>query len=174
KVFLRGFDAYLKVAFNLGGCSKFTSGRNHQFTGSASLFGVGEVDLGDANNPSASWIGLPLGNLALKILPKADCKMDVETPHARILVKGTSLRVLVDPAVGTFVGVDEGTVSVEAKAGGAAIVVKAGNWVLVPPGGLPTRPAPLPADDADKVLQDAPLLGCCTGVEPPKSRNGPP
>jgi hypothetical protein len=168
KVFLHGLDAYLKVAFNLGGCSKFTSGQNHQFTGSASLFGVTEVDLGDPNNPLASWIGLALGRLNLKVLREAGCKVDVETPHARILVKGTALRVLVDPAVGTFVGVDEGTVSVEAKAGGRPVEVTAGNWVLVPPGGLPTRPAPLPRRDDDEILQDPPLLGCCDVVGTPK------
>ena len=46
--------------------------------------------------------------------------------------------------------------------------------VLVPPGGLPTRPTPLPPGDEDKIFQDSPLLGCCSQVEPPKSRSGPP
>jgi hypothetical protein len=174
KVFLRGINAYLKVAFNLGGCSKFVSGQNHQFNGSASLFGKGEVDLGDANNPSASWIGLNLGRMVLSVLPKADCKLDVETPQARLQIQGTSLRVLVDPVVGTFVAVDEGTVVVQAKAGGQPVELTAGNWVLVPPGGLPTRPAPWSQSDVERVFQDPPLIECCTQVEPPKSRTGPP
>ncbi len=168
KVFLRGPDPYLKVAFNWGGCKILTGPQNHQFTGTASLGGVSEVDFGDPNDPKASRIGLALGKLHLRLFPKAGCHVDVDTPHAVIMVQGTSLRVLVDPAVGTFVAVDEGTVTVQAKAGGTPVEVTAGNWVLVPPGELPTRPTPLPPGDDDSIFQDPPLLGCCTGVEPPK------
>jgi hypothetical protein len=63
--------------------------------------------------------------------------------------------------------VDEGAVEVQAKAGGEPVQVEAGHWVLVPPGGLPTRPAPLPPGE-DEILEDPPLLGCCPGTEPPK------
>jgi hypothetical protein len=174
KVFLRGRDSYLKVAFNFGGCRAFQGPQNHQFNGTASLAGTSEVDFGDPNDPSASRLKLLLGQMLIALLPKAGCQVDVETPHAGILINGTYLRVLVDPIAGTFVGVDEGTVTVQAKAGGKPVEVTAGNWVLVPPGGLPTRPAPLPPADDDEILQDPPLLGCCTGVEPPKSRQGPP
>ena len=66
-----------------------------------------------------------------------------DTPDAVSGVKGTYARFLVDPIIGTFVGVDEGAVRVQAKVGGEAVEVEAGQWVLVPPGGLPTRPAPL-------------------------------
>jgi hypothetical protein len=174
KVFLRGPSPYLKVAFNWGGCKILAGPQNHQFTGTASLAGISEVDFGDPNDPSAYRIGLALGRLHLNLFREAGCHADVDTPHAVIMVKGTSLRVLVDPTVGTFVAVDEGTVSVQAKVGGSPVEVTAGNWVLVPPGGLPTRPAPLPPGDDDKIFQDPPLLGCCTQVEPPKSRSGPP
>jgi hypothetical protein len=172
KVQLRGRDPYLKVAFNLGGCRTFQGTQNHRFTGTASLNGQSEVDFGDPNNPSASKIKLAVGKMLLALRREAGCDLDIETPHAGIMIKGTYLRVLVDPIVGTFVAVDEGTVAVQAKAGGRPVEVTAGNWVLVPPGGLPTRPTPLPPGDDDEILQDPPLLGCCTGVEPPKPPAG--
>ena len=51
--------------------------------------------------------------------------------------------------IGTFVAVDEGAVLVTAKAGGEAVRVTAGHWVLVPPGGQPTLPSLLePLDTA--------------------------
>jgi hypothetical protein len=169
KVQLRGKDPYLKVAFNLGGCRTLQGARNHRFTGTASLNGQSEIDFGDPNDPSAvSQLKFALGRLALVLLPGAGCDLDIDTPHVKVLVKGTYLRMLVDPVVGTFVAVDEGTVTVQAKAGGGPVEVTAGNWVLVPPGRLPTRPAPLPPGDDDEILQDPLLLGCCTGVEPPK------
>lgn len=178
KVQLSGPDPYLKVAFNLGGCRVLQGARNHRFTGTASLNGRSEIDFGDPNDSSASrLLKLALGRLALALLPNAICDLDIDTPHVRIMVKGTYLRVLVDPIVGTFVAVDEGTVTVQAKAGGGPVVVTAGNWVLVPPGRLATRPAPLPPGDDDEILQDPPLLGCCTRVEPPKppsDSGGPP
>jgi hypothetical protein len=40
------------------------------------------------------------------------------------------------------VRVVEGAVWVQAKAGGERVELEAGQWVLVPRGGLPTRPAP--------------------------------
>jgi hypothetical protein len=168
KVFLRGPDPYLKVAFNFGGCEVLQGARNHRFTGTASLAGVSEVDFGDPNDPSVSRIKLAVGTLHLKALGEAGChRPEIETPHA-ILTLGTVFRVLVSPILGTFVAVDGGATTVQAKAGGASVVVKAGNWVLVPPGGLPTRPAPLPRRDDDEILQDPPLLGCCDVVEPRK------
>lgn len=174
RVQLRGRDPYLKVAFNFGGCSTFQGPQNHQFTGTATLGGASEIDFGDPNDPSASSLKLAAGRLFLALFPEAGCHLDVDTPHVKILVRGTYLRVLVDPAVGTFVAVDEGVVTVQAKAGGKPVEVTAGNWVLVPPGGLPTHPTPLPPGDDDRILQDPALLGCCTRVEPPKSGQGPP
>ncbi len=173
KVFLRGPDPYLKVAFNFGGCEVLQGARD-RFTGTASLAGLGEVDFGDPNDPSGSRIKFAAGSLSVKALAESGCRVpEIDTPHA-FLTLGTLFRVLVSPIIGTFVAADGGSVTVQAKAGGAAVVVKAGSWVLVPPGGWPTRPAPLPQGDADSILQDPPLLGCCTGVEPPKSRKGPP
>lgn len=174
RVQLQGRDPYLKVAFNFGGCRTLQGSQNHQFTGTASLNGQSEVDFGDPNDPSASRIKLALGKLALALLPNAGCDLDIETPHAGVMIRGTYLRMLVDPVVGTFVAVDEGTVTVQAKAGGRPAEVTAGNWVLVPPGGLPTRPAPLPPGDDDRIFQDPPLLSCCARVEPPKAGKGPP
>jgi ferric-dicitrate binding protein FerR (iron transport regulator) len=104
-----------------------------------------------------------LGRLWLSLLPGE--RVDVDTPQGVLGVKGTSLRVLVDPEVGTFLAVDEGLVTVQAKAGGDPVDVKKGQWVVIPPGGLPTRPTPL--GPGDEFLED-PLLPCCPGGEPPK------
>jgi hypothetical protein len=165
KVFLRGPSPYLKVAFNLGGCRTIHGAQNYQFTSAARFDGLSEVTFGD---PLTGKLLLALGRMWLAHHPDAGCDLDVYTPHAFIMVKGTSLRVLVDPSAGTFVAVDEGTVTVQAKAGGSPVEVTAGNWVLVPPGGLPTRPTPLPRGDDDEILQDPPLLGCCNQIEPRK------
>jgi hypothetical protein len=178
RVHLSGPNPYLMVALNLGGICALNRPGSHQFVGTARLKGPSEMVFGDSINSLATELVLTLGRLWLAHHfdaqnhdaqnVAADCKLEVNTPHAVIQPLGTYLRVLVDPAVGTFVAVDEGTVTVQAKAGGSPVEVKAGSWVLVPPGGLPTRPAPLPPGDDDKILQDPPLLGCCTGVEPPK------
>jgi len=170
-VFLRGPDPYLKVAFTFGGCSTLKGIRNHRFTGTASLDGLTEVDFGDPNDPKASRIKLAVGKMRVAMLPEAGCHVDVDTPSA-LLVLGAVVRVLALPVLGTFVGVDQGSATVQAKAGGAPVVVKAGNWVVVPPGGLPTRPAPLPPGDDDEILQDPPLLGCCDAVGTPKPPAG--
>jgi hypothetical protein len=164
RVQLIGREALLMIGFNLGGCRTLQGPSNHQFTGTASFDGETEVDLG---GPDESAFHLALGKLRLGLNGDAGCPLAVRTPHATIGVKGTYLRVRVDPVAGTFVAVDEGAVTVEAAVGGAPVSVAAGSWVLVPPGGLPTRPAPFPPDD-DEILQDPPLLGCCTGTEPPK------
>jgi hypothetical protein len=176
KIFLRPvphqkLQPYLKVAFRSGGCQMMHGAKNYQFTSAARFDGLSEVTFGD---PLTGKLLLALGRMWLAHHPDAGCDLDVDTPHAGIRIKGTYLRVLVDPVVGTFVAVDEGTVTVQAKAGGKPVEVTAGNWVLVPPGGLPTRPAPQPPGNDDEILQDPPLLGCCTGTEPPKSRSGPP
>jgi hypothetical protein len=169
RVQLTSREALLLVAFTRGGCRTLQGPRNHQFTGTASFDGETEVDLGEVGS-LASEIKLYYGKLLMALNhDDAGCPpMAVKTPQATIGVKGTYLRVRVDPVAGTFVAVDEGTVTVEAAVGGAPVSVAAGNWVLVPPGGLPTRPTPLLADDGGGILQDPPLLGCCSGTEPPK------
>jgi hypothetical protein len=182
KVELSGPAPYLMVAFNAGGCGKLKGAQNHRFTGTARLKGPSEMVFGDPLNSLVTELALTVGRLWLAhhYRPQnneADCKLEVNTPDAVIQPLGTYLRVLVDPVVGTFVAVDEGTVIVQAKAGGGPVEVTAGNWVLVPPGRLATRPSPLPPGDDDEILQDPPLLGCCTRVEPPKSlgdSGGPP
>ena len=128
-----------------------------------------DVDFGDASAPCYPKVKVNRGRIRLASLV-SDNQPEVETPHARIKEGGTVLRVAVDPVVGTFVAVDEGSVSVQAidetkSSIGEPVVVGAGQWVLVPPNGLPTRPSPLPADD--ELLED-PLLPCCTVIEPPK------
>jgi hypothetical protein len=172
KVFLHGRDSYLKVAFTFGGDCRFQGAQSHQFTGTASLAGVSEVDFGDPNDPKASRIKLASGKMRFVNFSEAGCNVHIDTPSAFLVLGTTLVRVLVLPVLGTFVGVDQGSATVQAKAGGAAVVVKAGNWVVVPPKGLPTRPAPLPPGDDDEILQDPPLLGCCDGVGTPKPPAG--
>jgi hypothetical protein len=153
KVELKGRTAYLKIAFNLGGEQKFS--------GVATLAGTGQMEIEPPEAPRT--LRMLLGRLWLSLLPGE--RVDVDTPQGVLGVKGTSLRVLVDPEVGTFLAVDEGLVTVQAKAGGDPVDVKKGQWVVIPPGGLPTRPTPL--GPGDEFLED-PLLPCCPGGEPPK------
>jgi len=170
-VLLRDPHSFLQVGFNLGGCLSVLpeGGRSHQFTGTATLDGQSEMDFGDATDPSASRLRLALGRLVLKLRSVPDCpkRPEVHTPHAVIYPKGTSFRVLVDPVAGTFVGVDEGSIMVQAEAGGDPVEVKAGQWTVVPPGGKPNRPASLNSVD---ILDDPPLPLRDFTTEPP----GPP
>ena len=161
KVRLDGEKPYLRVALHFGKGEEIV-----RTTGVAVLRGASNVDFGDTARPSEPTIRILLGKLWLALLPGED--LDVESPDLVASIKGTYLRVLVDPAIGTFLAVDEGTVSVQAKAGGRPVLVTPGHWVLVPPGGLPTRPVPLPPGEDDEILEDPPLLGCCSGTEPPK------
>lgn len=163
--------AFLRVAFTRKfGCQEVTAEGKQGLSISSVLtvLRTSDVDVGDPADPCNPKLKVHRGRVRLAALPGGEKPIQIETPDATATVKGTSLRVLVDPVAGTFVAVDEGTVSVQAKAGGKPVEVTAGNWVLVPPGGLPTRPAPLPPGDDDEILQDPPLLGCCTQVEPPK------
>jgi hypothetical protein len=154
---LKGRTAYLKVLFNMGGAQTFS--------GVATLAGTARMEVEPPEAPRT--LKMLLGRLWLSLLPGD--RVDVDTPQGVLGVKGTALRVLVDPQVGTFLAVDEGLVSVQAKAGGEAVDVKKGEWVLIPPGGLPTRPAPLGPDDE---FREDPLLPCCPGGEPPKPPPG--
>jgi hypothetical protein len=162
--------AFLRVAFTRKfGCQEVTAEGKQGLSISSVLTVLRTSDIDVAADPCKDPnLHLNLGRIRLAVLPGGEKPIHIETPNAKTIVNGTSLRMLVDPAVGTFVAVDEGSVTVQAKVGGPPVEVKAGNWVVVPPGGLPTRPAPLPPDDDDEILQDPPLLGCCTQVEPPK------
>ncbi|MBW8874998.1 MAG: hypothetical protein JF614_08540 [Acidobacteria bacterium] len=169
-VLLRDPISSLLVGFNLGGCVPVTAkgGLSHQFTGTATLDGRTEVDFGDPNDPSASRLRLALGRLAVKLLPNSGCPPpETRTPHAVIRPQGTAFRVLVDVVAGTFVGVDEGSVLVQAEAGGDPVEVRAGQWVVVPPHGLATRPASLGSVD---ILDDPPFRLRDFTTQPP----GPP
>jgi hypothetical protein len=104
---------------------------------------------------TTSVVSLLAGKLRLA-LRKLEQAISIETPEAVAGVKGTVVRFLTAPLVGTFVAVDEGVVSVRSRAGGEAVDVAAGQWVLVPPGGLPTTPAPL--DHRPGPLGDPPLI----------------
>ena len=173
--------AFLKIGLTRAfGCQKINMEGQQGLAISSvlNLLGRSDAEVGNAADPCNPKLQLHVGRLRMAMLPGGERPIQIETPDATATVTGTYLRMLVDPAVGTFVAVDEGAVSVQAKAGGSAVVVKAGNWVLVPPGGLATRPAPLPPGDDDEILQDPPLLGCCDQTEPHKpptdTDDGPP
>jgi hypothetical protein len=167
---LTGRDSLLKVAF-------FRTAPDG--IGTYSLSGPSDAVIRrGANGANAEAPGgvvsavlLVLGRLRLALLPGRGEAAEVQTPDAVVGIKGTYARLLVDPAIGTFVAVDEGIATVQARAGGRAVLVKGGQWVLVPPGGLPTRPTSAPSLGLDgRILEDPPLLGCCAQIEPPKPR----
>lgn len=175
KVRLEGEHPYLKVALYFGRGVEIFEGGIGRITGVASVHGKGEIDFGDPATPSELKIRITPGEgrgerlkLWLSLLPLSPVPLVVESLEALMAAKGTRFRVLANSAFGTFLAVDEGVVEVQAKAGGEPVQVTAGHWVLVPPGGLPTRPAPLPPGEDDEIPEDPPLLGCCPGTEPPK------
>ena len=180
---LTGKSSYLRVALKLNGQSverSLRAGQKFSFTSTALLSGRSEVQFGDRDEPSGSKIHLLLGKLWLALVP-GEPPLDVETPDAVAGVKGTSLRILVDPAIGTFIAVDEGTVTVQAKAGGAPVAVTAGQSVLVPSGGLPQPPTALGPGGTIKGLGsgepflDPPILqGGDNSTEPPTGNRGDP
>ncbi|HEV7505144.1 MAG TPA: FecR domain-containing protein [Thermoanaerobaculia bacterium] len=173
---LTGKSSYLRVALKLNGQKVERGLRGDQkfaFTATALLAGQSEIQFGDSASTVSSTIQLLFGKLRLALLP-GEPHVDVETPEAVAGVKGTYLRILADPVIGTFIAVDEGVVTVQAKAGGAPVEVTAGHGVLVPPGGLPQRPGPLGPGGAWKgfsvePFMDPPLLdGLDPSTEPPK------
>ncbi|HEX9668331.1 MAG TPA: hypothetical protein VGC93_02495 [Thermoanaerobaculia bacterium] len=173
RVRLRRPDSLLRVAFFDGRLQSFDPS-TQRIDGAFILRGVGEAVAGQraaaAEGGVLHTLSVLFGELLYYLAPGRSAEL--ETPHTTSLgLKGTVLRVLVDPVVGTFVGVDEGSVVVQAAAGGDPVLVGAGQWVLVPPGGLPTRPAPRGA--GEDLLEDPPLLGCCPGTEPPKPPGRP-
>ncbi|HXO18675.1 MAG TPA: FecR domain-containing protein [Thermoanaerobaculia bacterium] len=134
--------------------------------GESSSFRVDSQAIDDATGRTTSFLSLVAGKLRLAVRKLAQA-VQVGTPEAVSGVKGTAVRFLVAPLVGTFVAVDEGVVSVRSRAGGEAVDVAAGQWVLVPPGGRPTRPAPLARGQSP--LEDPPLIDRFDlQFEPPK------
>ena len=177
---LTGQNAYLRAALNFQGhgTDRSLSGtQTFKFTASAVLKGPGDVELGPSGAASPSTVRLLLGALWLALLPGSP-PMDVESPDMVASVNGTYLRVLVDPVAGTFVAVDEGSVTVRAKAGGLPVEVPAGHWVLVPRGGLPQPPSlVVPGGQGigngfETLFDDPPLLdGLDPRTEPPKRQD---
>lgn len=106
------------------------------------------------------------GRLLLMLRPGQNHEAEVKTPDLASGIKGTAVRVLVDQAFGTFLAVDEGVAVVQAVAGGDPVVVKSGQWVLVPPGGLPTQPESL--DGGVDILDEPPLQSHDVSTEPPE------
>jgi hypothetical protein len=154
KVTLTGKEAFLKVDFTRAfGCKQTTTFDGRRISGVLTIRGPSDAELGDPSRSCAPKVRFSLGKFLLALLP-GEPPIGVDTPETVSGVKGTHVRFLVDPRVGTFVGVDEGVVSVQAKAGGDPVEVEAGQWVVVPPGGLPTRPAPFSSLEAP---EDSPL-----------------
>lgn len=165
KVTLTGKEAFLMVDFNRAfGCNE-TTYVSRQISGVLTFRGPADAQLGDRLRSCAPTVTSTRGRFFLA-LRHGEKPIAVETPAAIATVKGTVVRFLVDPLVGTFVGVDEGVVSVQATAGGDPVDVEAGQWVLVPPGGLPTRPAP--SSRTEQGLDDPPVQLRDFTTEPPR------
>jgi hypothetical protein len=156
KVKLEGRDAFLRVDFNRAFGCKRTTLDGRRVSGVLKILGPSAAELGDSSRSCESKVRFSLGRFFLALLP-GEPPIDVDTPEAAAGVKGTLARFLVHPLVGTFVAVDEGVVSVQAKAGGDPVEVEAGQWVVIPPGGLPTRPAPTHGLDDLNILGDPPF-----------------
>jgi hypothetical protein len=164
RVKLIGREAFLKVDFTRAfGCKQQTlDGR--RVSGVLKIVGPSDAELGDPEQSCKPKVKFSLGKFLLALLP-GEPPMDVDTPETVSGVHGTYVRFLVDPLVGTFVAVDEGVVTVQAKAGGDPVEVEAGQWVVVPPGGLPTRPASLRSLEEP---EDSPLQLRDFTTEPPR------
>lgn len=120
---------------------------------SALIFDQRAVD--EATGRTNSSLSIVIGKARLS-LSKQQQNVEIGTPHAVAGVKGTVVRFVVHPIAGTFVAVDEGLVGVRSRAGGDEVDVAAGQWVVVPPGGQPTKPARL--DKRGLPFEDSPLL----------------
>jgi len=138
---IRG-EAFLQVFFTPAFGCKLKTYKGGKISDVVTLVGASDAVLGDPARSCAPAVRFNSGKLNLAQLP-GEPPFDVDTPETRSIVHGTYVRFLADPIVGTFVGVDEGVVTVQAKAGGDPVEVEAGEWVLVPPGGLASHPAPL-------------------------------
>jgi len=156
RVKLEGRDAFLRVDFTRAFGCKQISLDGRRVSGVLKILGPSDAELGGSTSSCEPKVRFSLGRFFLALLP-GEPPIDVDTPEAVSGVKGTLVRFLVHPLVGTFVAVDEGVVSVQAKAGGDPVEVEAGQWVLIPPGGLATRPAPANSLDDLNVLGDPPF-----------------
>ncbi len=94
-----------------------------------------------ATGRTESLLGLLVGKIELALGSLFRGEVTVETPTASLGVKGTVLRVLVDPAGRTLVAVLEGLVEVTSKAGGT-VSVEEGRFTIVEEGAAPLPPSP--------------------------------
>ncbi len=117
------------------------------------------------------------GKLLVVLSPSAKRKIEVKTPTAVIGIRGTLVGITVDPDDGsTRVSVFEGSVEVEAVAGGARQVVKEGFRTVVEPGRRPSLPTPLdPRDTAGDFELEDPIIRRDPGERPilPRDPNSP-
>jgi hypothetical protein len=184
--------SYLLVAFNFGG-GRILAGKDTTWVaGTAVLAGKAEATFGDPLTFDSRLLLLSLGRLWLNLLP-GQGPLAVRTPHAVVRLRGTSVRFFVEPAAGTFVAVDEGTVEIQAEDGGSplgpSISLTAGHWAWVPRGGFPSQPDPATGAagaagvvgtvgglragggglaDAAGAPTEPPFGGCCPGGRPPQ------
>jgi hypothetical protein len=131
------------------------------------LAGKGQMDMGDQSRDRiVTTVAVERGEFRASLRAGRSHDIQGKTREGTMEFEGTAVRVLADPVVGTFVAVDEGVAIVHAFAGGD-VEVTSGHWVLIPPGGVPTRPASL---DSVDILEDPPLSLQDFTTEPP----GPP
>ena len=138
---IRG-EAFLQVFFTPAFGCKLKTYKGGKISDVVTLVGASDAVLGDPARSCAPAVRFNSGKLNLAQLP-GEPPFAADTSETGSIEHGTYVRFLADPIVGTFVGVDEGVVTVQAKAGGDPVEVEAGEWVLVPPGGLASHPAPL-------------------------------
>ena len=104
----------------------------------------------------------PAGRIHLAVLGPLQRKVLLESTDARAPVKGTDVRMVVIPDVGTWFAVREGLITVESTYGGEPVDVPAGTYTWVARGEAPTLPAPLRRNldlpSGDKIPEDSPLL----------------
>lgn len=166
KVRLQDPESLLRIAFTRGfGCVTFSGPQFQSISGVLKLRGPSEIETADPSRPCEPRLKLNSGKLWLAKTP-GQPPVEVETPDVVVGVKGTLLRMLVDPTVGTFLAVDEGLVTVQAKAGGLPVEVAAGQWVQVPTGGFALPPSLITPGGPESRLDFGEPLTDPPGVNP--------
>jgi len=102
---------------------------------------VDQSTVDQATGASRSTLSVLLGKIELALGSLFRGEVTVETPTASLGIKGTVLRVRVDPSGRTLVAVLEGTVEVTSKAG-VTVLVDAGTYSIVEAQAPPLPPAP--------------------------------
>jgi hypothetical protein len=123
------------LLFVSGGDGEVALGANSSYT----------VNKDDAAGNFVSQLDDGLMRLQLLIKKKVGKKFEVRTPTAVTSIRGTDYSASVTSA-GTVVKVYSGEVAVTPAAGGAEVLVKAGEQLSVPVQGPWPAPQPLPAD----------------------------